>query len=1103
MKLAVDMASILNTCLAAGKDVEGYAIEFEGKKIHINTAAYGYEHVVNSIKAALDEFKLAPIDLIMVSEGMHSKSPRLSINSEYKATRAARAPKHYKEYEELQRLVREAFKGLGAIEVSQPYVEGDDILAWLAANAEEDLVVMSNDGDLVKLHGTNSYGANVQVRTKGEIGRNPYGDFDCKLITTYKALVGDTSDNIKGCKGFGGVAFLKFIQEFGEDGLQELQTMLETGSLRALEAMAEADSSGILAKIFEQRQGVLNSYFLAKMYPEWVDTIDHALEWYPGMCLKATDERLKHWGAQQRLVTAENYTEALKFFESKLGESPFVAFDIETSTSHESDDWLEAQGKKDGVDVIGSYLCGFSFTFGKNLQYTYYVSVAHKDTPNISLRQARLMIEASFAAEKVIQNLNFELVVLANAADEDGTSWYDLWQKYGQQGYMPNCLDTKLEASYVNENVKQGLKERSALHLGYQQQTYEEVTSKTLLDGTVIKRKMHEMTATEVLSYGADDTICTAALHNFYKLHMQLEHCWDVYLKVEIDAAYLHAHAYRLGTSISVERLKELDAEDSVTLKAASGVLNAYLTEQGWVGTVPPKYLNELTAKEIKDAYRIVFDDPGLEDVEVGEDEEAAEEAAAPTDLFLKSKVRTPAKLLAILESMPERRVFADKLRGALAGELFEFEQYINTYFTGEPLFKGSNKQMQKLMYEVMQLPVRVRNFPTKKMKEAGIFEGSPKGDTLALEYAKRDCTPEQKTILESVRLVSMVKKRRSDFYGKYPNMQHWRTGRIHSSHNQSSTNTRRASSSNPNFQQLPKHPKVEGQPAKFREVFIPHHKDAVIVSLDFAAQELRLIADRSRDTNMLSCYIGENKKDMHTLTGLGILRRNPDFTDWQYEQLVAALQDGLGSHNKIAKETRVLGKKINFTAEFMARAGKVSQTLLITESEAQEYLDAREQMFPEAGAWKQAVIKQAKIDGKVWSMMGAPRHLREAFNSLDKYVATKATRQAVNFQAQGSGAEMTKLAEGRMWLAGLFHNFDARYIGPVHDECVASVAIKDLYEFIPLMHACMVAPYANMQVPIESSISFGPSFGAQFEVGDQPTREAIEAGLVQLQGTS
>ena len=45
-------------------------------------------------------------------------------------------------------------------------------------------------------------------------------------------------------------------------------------------------------------------------------------------------------------------------------------------------------------------------------------------------------------------------------------------------------------------------------------------------------------------------------------------------------------------------------------------------------------------------------------------------------------------------------------------------------------------------------------------------------------------------------------------------------------------------------MQQMPKHQKIEGQPARFREVMVPHKKNAVIVSMDFAAQELRVIAD-------------------------------------------------------------------------------------------------------------------------------------------------------------------------------------------------------------------------------------------------------------------
>ena len=78
------------------------------------------------------------------------------------------------------------------------------------------------------------------------------------------------------------------------------------------------------------------------------------------------------------------------------------------------------------------------------------------------------------------------------------------------------------------------------------------------------------------------------------------------------------------------------------------------------------------------------------------------------------------------------------------------------------------------------------------------------------------------------------------------------------------------------------------------------------------------------------------------------------------------------------------------------------------------------------------------------------------------------------------------------MWRAGLFVKFDAVCYGPIHDEVLASVAIEQLHDFIPAMHACMVGHYADMGVPIMSSISVGPNFYKQTEYGDAVTAEVI-----------
>lgn len=1145
-RIIFDMASVMWTALRAGKDTaDGLQVMHNGKQVLVNSAAYGYENAVNHMVSVIDRWSLTPKDCVLVFEGKDSKKRRCMIDPTYKSKAGSeKPPEAYIEYNRLKEKLQQVFGNLGAISVTQDYVEGDDIIAYLADNSEEDVLVSTNDNDLAALNKVNKYGAKVFVAVNGEVAQNKYGGFDFALITLYKALVGDSSDNVKGSPGFGPAAFLNLIAKYGEDGAYELMYLIRDGKLNDLAKLAKDNQCKILQKVVDTWESVVKSYKLVLLHPEWVNTIRQQLDWKPGMVTgNCDDERLQKWQAFNRLVTAENYEQRLKFLLAKLPESATVAFDIETSTPPESDDWLEAQGNPDGVDVFGSFLVGFSITFGANNQYTYYVSVKHRDTPNITMKQAREMIEACFGRPILIQNTSFELSVLHNAEDEDGSLWRAHWFKYGERGFIPNMRDTLFEGSYVDENVKLGLKFRSGYHLGYAQASFQDTTRKTGAVGTlpaggrVIKEfdqdgvlmhikqyKMDELTAREVFSYGADDTICTAALGNFYKLVMQLEHSWKVYLDVELDAAYQHAKNFVDGVPFSLAKMKELEAIDKTTYDEAWGKVRSFLIANGWEGTVPPTYTSAITVKEIKEAYSTVQglnDSDDDEDEEIEVDDEDGESASyhqpvpqeVVKDPVLAHRGRTPVKFVALLQA-EGHDTFAAMVQACIDGDAEGFTNYVRRHFKGEPRFKMSNKMMCKLLYETMQLPVKVRNKPTAKMKAAGLKEGNPKGDALALAYALRDGTPEQVVVLESLKLMQMVKTRMSLFYSKYPYLLHWKDGKIHSSHNQCATNTRRASSSGPNLQQLPKHQKIEGQPSRFRETFIPHRPDAVVVSMDFAAQELRVIADYSQDPNMLACFVGDSLKDMHCLTAAGIMAKSEaglirsildvltvkpeDATEAQY-QAFCALANGTPEQQKKYKEYRSLGKKVNFTTEYGAAAPKLAATMLIDETTAQAYIDAREAAFPRAAEWKREVVDEAKTYGFVRTKLGAVRHLANLLNSDDRYISSKAERQAVNVKIQGSSAEMTKKAEGRMWREGLVYNFDAVCFGPIHDETVFSVAISDLVPFLKAGHACMVKPYADMQVPIESSISFGPSFGVQIEIGNQPTEEAVAEGLAEM----
>ena len=1072
MRIAFDMSSVMWTCLLVGKDGEGHVVEFEGKWVHINRAEHGYENAVNLMVAAMNNAEAVPIDCTLVFEGTGSKRRRSAIESSYKAGRGERHPLAYEEFNRLKEMLSTLWLGVGANALTQDFVEGDDLLAWLAENAEEPLMIVSNDNDLMVLHGPNRFGVDIQVRIDGEVGRNKYGPFDHKLITVYKALVGDTSDNIKGCPGFGKAAFADFIGLYGEDGAHELRELLEASNLRPLDDLPD---NKVLNKIRSEHDSILRSYTLAKLHPEWCDTAKLQVQWSAGMVKEGcADERLRKFSGKLRLVDASTFDAALDFFKSKLAESPFLSFDIETSTPDESDEWLERQGNPNGVDVIGSFLVGFSFTFGRNTQYTYYVSVAHKDTNNITMSQARRMIEAACDSGKslVIQNTSFELSVLYQAQDEDGSLWKDHFQRFGQRGFLPNILDTKIEASYVDENLRLGLKDRSQIHLGYTQQTFKDVTT---IDGIVYK--MDGLTAQHVFSYGADDAICTAALHNWYKLVMQLEHTYNVYLKVEIDACYLHAYSFIRGVRASMATLQELAREDDAIYEKAEKTFHAYLIEQKWEGTMPPVYDSKITPAQVKEAYKIV----------TGED--------------LTTMVRMPDKLVTIIKSL-EQPIFAGLLAELYAGNPEKFTAYVQSYFKGKPEFNdGSPKQMQKLLYETMGLPIRIRNPLTAAARANGVTQGSPKTDASAISYALLDCTPEQKPILEALRLLAMVGTRRSLYYDTYPGFVHWKTGLIHSSHNQSATVTRRASSSGPNLQQLPVTAKIEGTEAKFRSVIKPHKvRGAVVMSFDFTAQELLSMAYQSQDPAMLSAYVGENLRDLHLVTALEILKsKHRAVAQWSYDLAAQAYNDPTHEHHALLKRVRAQAKNVNFAGQYNVGAEKLGVMLKVSKDDAQAFLDAKARAFPVVEKWKEETEAEAKRTGKAYTLLGSIRHLASLLNSDDKFVASKASRQAINYRIQGSCGEQTKLVEGAVWRSGVLFDYDCWYYFPCHDETVFSVADEHAFEVAQKVHSMMTMPYGGMTVPIKSSIGFGRDFYNLTEIGTTLDKEIFMKELAAL----
>ncbi len=401
--------------------------------------------------------------------------------------------------------------------------------------------------------------------------------------------------------------------------------------------------------------------------------------------------------------------------------------------------------------------------------------------------------------------------------------------------------------------------------------------------------------------------------------------------------------------------------------------------------------------------------------------------------------------------------------------------QLIADNFVPRVEFKtNSAPQKRKLLYEVMNLPIRYYGQVTDTMKAVGRTQGDPSTDEDVLKWAKKDASDRESQVIDALLRVSNYKTREGLFYSSYPLLTHWRTGKLHPSLKQSNTTSRRFAPAGPNVNQQPKRSE-EGK--KIRGCIKPHHEDAVIVAPDFSGQELRVGAEETQDPASLACFIGDNLKDQHSITAFEICRRQEKEFE-TYEDFVAALGDKTNSLYSVAKEYRgVKAKPTNFLSQYVDVGGgswQLGKKIQITETLAQAFLDAKSAAFPGVDKWKTKHGLEIQAQGYAETFLGAKKHIIPLLKFSD---FAHVIRSALNFRIQSSSAEMTKLVMGAIWRAGMMQRYDVQFYYPVHDELVFSVAKKDLVAFAAELKPIMLQKYAYMTVPIVSSFSVGHNF--------------------------
>lgn len=234
--------------------------------------------------------------------------------------------------------------------------------------------------------------------------------------------------------------------------------------------------------------------------------------------------------------------------------------------------------------------------------------------------------------------------------------------------------------------------------------------------------------------------------------------------------------------------------------------------------------------------------------------------------------------------------------------------------------------------------------------------------------------------------------------------------GRVHTSFKQALTATGRLSSTEPNLQNIPIKTELGREMRKF---FAAEKEDFVLIDADYSQIELRLLASISGDENMISAF--KEGMDIHTSTAMKVF--------------------GVPKE-EVTLELRKRAKAINFGIVYGMGAFSLSGDLHISLAAAKEYIEGYMKTYPLVDKYLSDIVKEAKRDGYVTTLLGRRRYIRELSSNKKSEVAF-GERVAMNSPIQGSAADIIKLVMVNVSKKIKEHGYNARLIMQVHDELI------------------------------------------------------------------
>ncbi len=251
------------------------------------------------------------------------------------------------------------------------------------------------------------------------------------------------------------------------------------------------------------------------------------------------------------------------------------------------------------------------------------------------------------------------------------------------------------------------------------------------------------------------------------------------------------------------------------------------------------------------------------------------------------------------------------------------------------------------------------------------------------------------------------LKKLLGTYVDALPQLVNPKTGKIHTSFNQTVTATGRLSSSNPNLQNIP----VRDEDGKeVRKAFIPE-PGCKFFSADYSQIELRIMAHLSQDENMIEDFkLGH---DIHAATAAKVFHKPID---------------------QVTKAERSKAKTANFGIIYGISAFGLAQRMGVSRTEAKELIENYFKTYSGIKNYMDKSIEQARAKGYIETILKRKRYLPD-INSHNATVRGFAERNAINAPIQGSAADIIKIAMIAIYRRFRQENIKSTMILQVHDE--------------------------------------------------------------------